>query len=376
MLSVIRHWTIWLVLLAMAVAVQAAELQHEIRVPGIPDVRQEIRFPDLPGYRTLVCDLHTHTVFSDGTVWPPVRIREAWRQGLHVLAITDHIEYRPHKEDLPRGYDRSPVLAAGEAATRDILLIRGAEITRDTPPGHFNALFVKDLPALEHEDLLEVFRRANAQDAFVFWNHPGWQGAERGKWLELHTTVYENKWLHGIEICNNECYYQQAHQWAIDKNLTLIGTSDVHEPELRRKNTADDHRTVTLVLAKEKTADALKEALRAGRTIVWWRGRLIGREQWLRPFFDACVEVQPPHHRIKNAVFVHVRNRCEADIRLENTGKVGPKEILLPAGTVSLLRIAAADPNKPTKLQYTATNFLIAPEKGLPATFDIPGVQQ
>jgi len=43
---------------------------------------------------------------------------------------------------------------------------------------------------------------------------------------------------------------------------------------------------------------------------------------------------------------------------------------------VSLLRIAAADPNKPTKLQYTATNFLIAPEKGLPVTFDIPGVQQ
>ncbi len=376
MFSAVRKWVIAVVLLATAVALQAAELQHEIRVSYSPDARQEIRFPDLPGYRTLVCDLHTHTAFSDGSVWPPVRIKEAWRQGLHVLAISDHIEYRPHKEDLPRGYDRAVALAAGEAATRDILLVRGAEITRDTPPGHFNAVFVKDLPALEHDDLLEVFRRANDQDAFVFWNHPGWQGAERGKWQDFHATVYQNKWLHGIEICNNECYYQQAHQWALEKNLTLIGTSDIHEPDLRRKNTAADHRTVTLVLAKEKTEDALKEALRAGRTIVWWRGRLIGREEWLRPFFDACVEVHPPHHRIKNAVFLHIRNRCEADIRLERVGTVGPKEIILPAATVTLLRIAAADPKKPIKLQYAATNFLVAPEKPLMVDIEIPGAEQ
>ena len=43
------------------------------------DVRREIRFPDLPGCGTLKCDFHMHTVFSDGEVWPPVRVAEAWR---------------------------------------------------------------------------------------------------------------------------------------------------------------------------------------------------------------------------------------------------------------------------------------------------------
>ena len=32
------------------------------------DVRREIHFPNLPGYQTLKCDLHEHTVFSDGEV--------------------------------------------------------------------------------------------------------------------------------------------------------------------------------------------------------------------------------------------------------------------------------------------------------------------
>ena len=31
----------------------------------------KINFPDIPGYQTLKCDLHIHTVFSDGSVWPP-----------------------------------------------------------------------------------------------------------------------------------------------------------------------------------------------------------------------------------------------------------------------------------------------------------------
>lgn len=32
--------------------------------------RHEIAFTDLSGYKTLKCDFHMHTVFSDGRVWP------------------------------------------------------------------------------------------------------------------------------------------------------------------------------------------------------------------------------------------------------------------------------------------------------------------
>ncbi len=63
--------------------------------------RTELTFPDLPGWVTLRADFHSHTVFSDGSVWPGVRVEEAWRTGLDVIAVTDHIEYTPHKADLP-----------------------------------------------------------------------------------------------------------------------------------------------------------------------------------------------------------------------------------------------------------------------------------
>ncbi len=62
--------------------------------------RREVKIPDISGYRTLKCDLHTHTVFSDGQVWPTVRVEEAWREGLDAIAITDHIEHKPHKQDV------------------------------------------------------------------------------------------------------------------------------------------------------------------------------------------------------------------------------------------------------------------------------------
>ena len=49
-----------------------------------------IEFPNVTGYKTLVCDLHMHTVFSDGSVWPNIRVQEAKRDGVHVIATTEH----------------------------------------------------------------------------------------------------------------------------------------------------------------------------------------------------------------------------------------------------------------------------------------------
>jgi hypothetical protein len=60
-----------------------------------------IRFPDIPGYRTLKGDFHQHTVFSDGKVWPNIRVEEGTRDGLDAMAITEHLEWQPHQADLP-----------------------------------------------------------------------------------------------------------------------------------------------------------------------------------------------------------------------------------------------------------------------------------
>ena len=108
------------------------------------NTRAEIKIPDIPGYRTLKCDLHMHTVFSDGQVWPTVRVEEAWREGLDVISITDHIEYLIHKDDILKNHNRPYEIARAKAEELGIILIKGAEITRSMPPGHFNGHWIKN----------------------------------------------------------------------------------------------------------------------------------------------------------------------------------------------------------------------------------------
>ncbi|MBI5684691.1 MAG: histidinol-phosphatase [Verrucomicrobia bacterium] len=342
------------------------------------EVRRELHFPQLSGYKTLACDFHMHTVFSDGNVWPTIRVNETWRQGLDAIAITDHIEYQPHKADVPTKHSRSFELAESAAKSHNLLLIRAAELTRDTPPGHFNAIFLNDIKPLETPEFLDAVQEANKQGAFVFWNHQGWKGEEKGRWLDVHQTMYDKKWLQGMEVANGDEYYPTAHQWCLEKNLTMLGNSDIHDPDLRKESTSLDHRTMTLVFAREATLAGIKEALLAGRTLVWFKDQLIGREKLLRWFFDACVQVSKPNVRSKTSMYVEVRNNCHADISLEPTDPPKPDQspnsrtVVLPANSTVLMRVPIADPAKPVAVNYVAKNFLIAPGKGLPVTLRIP----
>ena len=88
--------------------------------------RNESRVPDLDGYVTLKCDFHMHTVFSDGLVWPTVRVDEAYREGLDAIALTEHIEYRPHKKDIAADHNRSYELCQQQSKDMGIILIKGS----------------------------------------------------------------------------------------------------------------------------------------------------------------------------------------------------------------------------------------------------------
>lgn len=69
--------------------------------------RTVLRLPNVSGYNVIKADFHMHTVFSDGKVWPDFRVGEAWVNGLDAMAITDHIEYQRHKDDMPKNLNRS-----------------------------------------------------------------------------------------------------------------------------------------------------------------------------------------------------------------------------------------------------------------------------
>lgn len=332
--------------------------------------RREINFPDILGYKTLKCDFHMHTVFSDGLVWPTVRVDEAWREGLDVISITDHIEYQPHKKDIPTNHNRPYEIALRSAGEKGILLIRGTEITRATPPGHFNAIFLKDVNPVDTKKLTDAMKAADQQGAFIFWNHPGWKPEHKG-WFDIHTTLYENKWMRGIEVANGGSYYPEAQEWALEKNLTMMGNSDIHRPALELETSPDNHRTMTLVFVREKSATALKEALVEGRTAVWFENQLIGRKKYLGAIFEKSIEIRKPYHQSRGTIWVEIRNHADMDMDMERVGKLGPGTFMLPANTTTVLKTKVEEGAEQAKLSYVVRNFWVAPEKGLPVSLKI-----
>lgn len=327
-------------------------------------------FPDVAGYKTLICDFHMHTVFSDGTVWPTVRVDEAWREGLDAISITDHIEYQPHEKDIPTQHNRPYEIAKDRARQLNVLLIKGTEITRDTPPGHYNALFLKDIDPLDTEEFLACIQKANEQKGFLFWNHHTWKGTAKGQWEEIQTQMFKKKWLHGMEVANGGTYYPLAHQWCLDRGLTMIGNSDIHSPSIQSDYSAEEHRTLTLVFTKTRTVAAIKEALEAQRTAVWYKNQLIGSADLLEALFRACVEVQPPHHIYKEQASLVLANSALIDMKIKYTVNGQSRSVTLPARS----RIIAKVPFKSgevTPIDIKVDNFLVAPNRCLSIRYEM-----
>jgi hypothetical protein len=345
--------------------------------------RTELQFPDVPGYVTLKCDFHMHTVFSDGNVWPSVRVEEAWHDGLDVIAITDHVEYQPHQADVSTNYERSYEIARAVAKPLGLIVIRGAEITRGEPPGHLNALFLKTIGPLKQTNDTEAVRMAAEQVAFIFWNHPGWKQPERKSvWYAEQGGFYDKGWLKGIEILNGDTYEPIAHQWCVDKKLTLLGNSDVHDPiGMTYDGSEDGHRPMTLVFATERSEEAIKAALVARRTAVHTGKLLIGDEQFLKPLFAGALEVKDPPVRIKgkSRVMIQVFNRSPISFELQSAGLTDEvkvqKKVTLQAGKTSLIEVTAKGSGLSGKrtlaLPFRVMNLKTAPDQPLVAELKV-----
>ena len=360
---------------ALAFVLLALSIEaHDVRV------RRPLRIPNLPGFLTLQCDFHNHTVFSDGKVWPDIRSEEAWREGYDAIAITDHIEYQPHRKDLPTNHERSWEIAAPHGERLGVIVIRGSEITRRMPPGHLNAIFLTSVCPLETPEWRDALRAARAQGAFVFWNHPGWRGQQKdgvARWYPEHSEILENGLLDGIEVVNDREYYPEAHAWALEKGLTILANSDSHDPvNLAWHVHEGDHRPVTLVFTKERTEAGIREALLARRTAAWSGNTLVGRAEILRPLVAAALTIENPKLGVAAGDSAYVRIRNDSDLRLELTGPVPtaeglsfPKELVIAANGTSLLEIRVPKGAKPgfkrPPLGYTIKNLKVAPDEGL-----------
>lgn len=338
--------------------------------------KKVIHIPNIPGYETLKCDFHMHTVFSDGTVWPTVRVQEAWEEGLDAISITDHIEYLPHSKDIVADHNRSFEIAKPLSEERDIILIKGAEITRDMPPGHLNALFITNANLLDRDDVNEALKEARDQGAFILWNHPGWkaQQPDTTHWWDEHSYLLENDLLHGIEVFNME-YYPEALSWANEKKLTMFGNADVHGP----MKVSGTHRPLTLVFAKNRTESGIKDALFKGRTAVYFGNTIIGQSIFLEPLFFESLEFDYSPLELKNGTSktVQIENTSDVDYQLElvqpGIGFDVPQEIILKAHHVTLLEFSG-NSEEITKMKnldvyYEVKNIKTDRDENLVVTF-------
>ncbi len=330
-----------------------------------------IDFPNPTGFKTLICDLHMHSVFSDGSVWPDIRVQEAQKDGLDVIATTEHIEYQPWQADIPHpDRNRSFEYHSNFAKGSDVMVINGSEITRNMPPGHANAIFLKDANKLITEDPIDAYIEAKKQNAFIFWNHPHWasQSPDASVPLsDMHQKLIKEGLLEGIEIVNDTTFSNEALQIALDYDLTILGTSDIHGiVDWQYRIPSGGHRPVTLVFAREKTKIGLKRALRNGQTVVWFKKKLIGKSDFLIPLINASLNVKSAEY-IPNTTVVHVTisNNSDAPYSLINQSEYDfynlTDLVAIPAHGEVNIDVRTIDKKRKFQLKFEVLNALTAP---------------
>ena len=348
---------------------------------------RELRFPDLnDGRLVLSVDTHTHSVFSDGHVWPTVRVWEANKDRLDAMAITEHLEYQPYRKDIPHpDRNRAFELAAKEnkkgRERTDLLLIAGAEITRKYSPGHVNALFIDDAnPLLTTKNRKEetyinardALREAKAQQGFMIWNHPAWQNDFPDGVIKIskkQQALFDEGLIHGIEVANGEYFNDSSLQVALDHNLAIIGASDIHGLiDYDYDITAGTHRTVTLAFAEERSVEGIAQALFQKHTVALYDRQFIGREAELGALFNSLVSFErlPSRRKDRQQTTVRIRNAGPIAIELRVDGNISLNKsvgyITVPAKGATVMTVLDRAANEPIDLDLEWINSWQAPK--------------
>ena len=380
-------------IVVLSLATSASLYGHDsASQPTVFDQARLIQFPDTANYKTIVLDPHTHSVFSDGHVWPRIRVEEALRDGLDALAITEHLEWQPHLVDIPHpDRNRAFEIAADAAKETELLVIAGVEVTREQPDGHINALFISDANKMFANYVPEdpkdadayyyttgewpaqnAVDAANAQGAFLFWNHSWWDHklpAFIPRVSKFHADNAKNKLLHGIEIFNSNSYSEEAFQIALDLQLTLMGSSDVHGLiDWDYEPTQGGHRPVTLVLAAEKTKKSIREALFEGRTVVWFNNTLIGHEPHMRELLQASMTLASASYSGQlELLVVAVENHSDSDFQLKNLSEYtflnNTDMVVIPQHQTTRIRVKTGRRIKSISLKFEVQNALVKPSE-------------
>jgi hypothetical protein len=278
-------------------AVWAALLGIAFASGAVFDPRPSRPIVHRAGFRVLEGDFHAHTTYSDGSLSPFGLVRQAERQGLDVVGVTEHNTVWPAK--IARTYSR---LAGGP------LVVVGEEIT--TARFHVIALGLTNTVTAA-QPIAGVLADIHAQGGFAIAAHPvrafwpsllpvraSFDGAE-----VFHPIAFSSR--PGWQWTDMVTFYEEA-----SPPLTAIGSSDYHFGSVLGM-------CRTLVFVEEPGDEAsVLRALKERRTVVIdHRGHMFGD-----PALVAALEREPVVVRSGDLLY---RGQNEADRILRAIGFVG-----------------------------------------------------
>jgi histidinol phosphatase-like PHP family hydrolase len=327
-------------------------------------------------------------VFSDGKVWPTVHVQEAWRDGLDVIALTEHAEYHPHAADVKVDGGRSYAVARPLADQLGILLVPGVEITKPDPPAplvlpegsaHFNALFVTDANSLHvPRDLMEALRRAKAQGAFVFWNHPRYRVA-RAEWFAPIGRAFDAGLFQGMELVNGPDFYEESFPWVAERGLTILANSDAHDPMPPRAQGASG-RPITLLFVRSPDLAGVRDALLSRRTAAWLGDDVWGADEHLRGLWAGAIALDTPGLTRTPGSGLALTFRNTSAIPMHVRVRAAPNWLIIAPATLAAEAVTTVRPSvtehAPTsaqqvELQLEVVNLHTAPGQSLVVTLPL-----
>ncbi len=229
---------------------------------GTVNDRPRVRPPiSIGGYRVLAADFHLHSSWSDGALTPWGLVLEAERQGLDAIAITGHNLTIDGK--VGRWFSQrigGPTVLAGE----EILA---------TPKYHLIAAGISRWVSFQ-QPAASAIDEIHRQGGIAIAAHP-----LQRSWDGYDAAAIER--LDGAEICHPIVYGDDRAQaelehFAARGTFAAIGSSDFHG--LGQLGVCR-----TYVFARDASEEAILEAVRARRTVVYGRdGKAFGDPALIR----------------------------------------------------------------------------------------------
>ena len=121
-------------------------------------------------------------------------------------------------------------------------------------------------------------------------NHPGWRKTSLD-YTEAEKAAYAEGLVDGIEVMNGAEFYPGIVDRCKEHGAFIAANTDIHRSTAVDYTVRGNMRPMTLVFAKEKTLEAVREAFEAQRTLAMGFNTVCGDEQLLKDFFTAGMKV-------------------------------------------------------------------------------------